>query len=84
MTRALLVGVILIVACAPARPRVGSRTIVIDVPMGSLTNDMHRQSEVCEPCRRDQRDGEKLLSCAINNESGGAHWDTMTCFFEGR
>jgi len=72
------------VACAPARPRAGDRTIVIDVPMGGVTNDMHRRPEYCEPCLREQRDGEKLLSCAINNESGGAHWDTMTCFFEGK
>lgn len=85
--RVLLAGVIVVVACAPARPRAGARTIVIDVPIGGLTNDMHRppESEVCQPCLREQRDGERLVSCAIDNETVGmgAHWDTMMCSFEG-
>jgi len=85
--RVLFAGVIVLVACAPMRPRAGDRTIVIDVPIGGLTNDMHRrpESEVCQPCLREQRTGEKLVSCAMDNETigpGGAHWDTMICFFE--
>lgn len=48
---------------------------------------MHRppESEVCQPCLREQRDGERLVSCAIDNETVGmgAHWDTMMCSFEG-
>ena len=82
--RVLLAGVIVFVACAPMRPRAGGRTIVIDVPIGGVTNDMHRrpEDEACQPCLREQRTGEKLLSCATRNEAVRAHWDTMTCFFE--
>lgn len=82
--RVLLAGVIVVVACGPTRPRAGARTILVDVPIGGVTNDMHRRPEDCEPCLREQRAGEQLVTCAISNESVGlgAHWDTMMCSFE--
>ena len=82
--RVLLAGVVVFVACAPVRPRAGARTILVDVPIGGVTHDMHRRPEECRPCLREQRTGEKLVSCAISNENVGlgAHWDTMMCSFE--
>jgi hypothetical protein len=80
--RVLLAGLIVFVACAPMRPRAGTRTILVDVPIGGVTNDMHRRAEDCQPCLREQRTGEQLVTCAINNENVGAHWDTMMCSFE--
>lgn len=80
--RVLVAGVIVFVACGPIRPRAGARTILIDVPIGRVTNDMHRRPEDCEPCLREQRAGEKLVTCAMSNEGLGAHWDTMMCSFE--
>lgn len=86
MIRVLFAGVIVFMACGPARPRAGARTILIDVPISGVTNNMHRRpdDEICQPCLREQRTGEKLLSCAMSNESVGlgAHWDTMMCSFE--
>ena len=83
--RVLLAGVLVFVACAPLRPRAGDRTILIDVPIRGVTNDMHRRPEDCHPCLREQRSGEKLVTCAVSNENIGlgAHWDTMMCSFEG-
>lgn len=43
---------------------------------------MHRKPEDCEPCLREQRAGEKLVTCAQINNSTSAHWDTMMCSFE--
>lgn len=80
--RVLLAVVIVFVACGPARPRAGARTIVINVPIGGLTSDSHRPPEDCQPCLREKRDGEKLAGCAIDNENVDAHWDTMMCSFE--
>ena len=82
--RILLAGLIVVVACGPMRPRAGTRTILVDIPIGRVTNDMHRRGEVCQPCLREQRTGEQLVTCAINNETVGlgAHWDTMMCSFE--
>lgn len=84
MTRILFAGVMVVVACGPMRPRAGDRTILIDVPIGGVTHDMHRRPEACRPCLREQRTGEQIVSCAMSNESVGlgAHWDTMMCSFE--
>ncbi len=86
MTRVIvfLAGVIVFMACGPTRPRAGARTILIDVPIGGVTHDMHRRPEDCQACLVEQRSGEKLVSCSMSNESVGlgAHWDTMMCSFE--
>lgn len=82
--RVLLAGVVVFVACAPRRPHAGARTILVEVPIGGVTHDMHRRPEDCQPCLSEQRTGEKLVSCAMRNENVGlgAHWDTMMCSFE--
>ena len=71
--RVLLAGLIVF----PARPRAGARTIIIAVPIAGVTHDMHRNPEHREPCLREQRTGETLVSCI----GMGAHWDTMMCSF---
>lgn len=85
MTRVLLVGVTVAVACAPMRPRAGNRTLLIDIPFTGATGDGHLRPEHCQPCLRERLPDETLLSCSRSSESVGIspHWDIMACFFEG-
>ena len=80
----ILLAAVLLVACGPPRPRAGARTIIINVPISESTGDLYRDPEYCQPCLREQREGEKLVNCAMNSENVRAHWDTMMCSFEAR